>query len=149
MPFTPRRPRQNLPLDLMALRAEGRANPLAIPSGLPPDIDTLLALLAPLFWKRARLIVQPFLATNVGEPVQIRPQESRTYFFIQNQSGATQMVVNFGRPGSGLAGVPVDGVILGAGLGFYEPIAVPQDAIYVGAAAAGTPGVIVYALAGG
>jgi hypothetical protein len=160
-----RRPRQNLPLDLVALRraadgADYSAREAPGPSaGLPPDFqvnqeraasgsifnlssEQLEKLLVGI-WRRGNLIIQPFSATNVA-PIQIRPQESRFYCFIQNQSGLNQISVNFGRPAGPLGIVPVDGIVIAPNFGFYEPIMVPQDSISVMAAGVNTPGIIIY-----
>jgi hypothetical protein len=154
-----------LPLDLIALRraAEGAAYSAheapGASAGLPPDFrisperapagDSFnlsteqLQLLLTGIWRRGNLIVQPFVATNAA-PIQIRPQENRFYCFIQNQSGANQISVNFGRPAGALGIVPVDGIVIAANFGFYEPIMVPQDSISVMAAGVNTPGIIIY-----
>lgn len=127
-----------------------------LPAGLkPPPIkpgpsgqqfyltqDQLEALLTAV-WKRGNLIVQTFVASNAG-PIVLRPQEKRYYFFIQNQSAVNQLSVNFGRAAGPLGIVPVDGIVVAPNFGFYEPLMVPQDAISVMAAGAGTAGVLIY-----
>ncbi len=118
-------------------------------SGLPPSqsvagltVEQLAALLDSI-WRRGNLVVKPFMAQLVSTG-PILTAEYRSYFFLQNQSGAQQLFLNFGRA-PGTANTPQDGVIIGANLGAYEPICVPQDDIYVTASANNTPGVIVYA----
>lgn len=140
---------QNQPLDLIALREAGKVPMLPPPgalqnvAGLNADaLNALVEMLRPIIWKKSRLLVRPFLAQAAS--AQILPEEDRSYFMIQNMSGAQQIVVNFGREANP-AVVPIDGFLIGANLGFYEPLAVPQDAIHVAATAANTPGVIVYA----
>lgn len=138
-----------VPLDLIALRSARPSGPVVpqLDGGVAPVQLTLeqLTELLRAIWRKGELIVQPFLASNVGNPVQIRPAESRSYVMVQNQSGANQIFVNFGRPPGVAGGTPIDAFILGANLGFYEPICVPQNEIYVSAAAAATPGVLVWA----
>jgi hypothetical protein len=138
-----------VPLDLVSLRSARESGPYA-PGEQPGTrivqltIEQLTELLRAI-WKRGELIVTPFLATNAGNPQLIRPAEGRSYCMIQNQSGGAQIFVNFGRPPGPVAGAPIDAFILGANLGFYEPIMVPQNEIYVSASAAATPGVLVWA----
>ena len=168
----PRHPRQNLPLDLIALRRSSRGAGYAAPqpggasAGMMPVIneqslgpqaapgsaegDPTFALTAEQFrlllqgiWRRGRLIVQPFLATNVA-PLVLRPQEPRYYCFIQNQSLVNQLAVNFGRPAGFPGIVPVDGIIIPPNFGFYEPLMVPQDEISVTASGINTPGILIY-----
>lgn len=135
------------PIDLMRIQ-RGEVGP-RLPGAPSPSLDGLsvddLRALLSAIWRRGNLITVPFIATNAGNPIKILSAEPRSYFFIQNQSGANNIIVNFGRPPGAAAAVPADGVIIGAGLGGYEPICVPQDDVYVFASAAATPGVIVYA----
>ena len=165
------RRRQNLPLDLIALRrtalgGDYSAREAAGPSaGLPPDFRLTVGSPPPgtpppganiiyfspeqfeqlliASWRRGNIIVQPFIA-NAAAPLVIRPQEKRFYLFIQNQSAVNQISVNFGRDAGALGIVPVDGVILAPNLGYYEPLMVSQDTISVRASGAGTPGVLLY-----
>ena len=110
--MTRRFSRQNLPLDLVALRSATGAGS-SVPAGelyyhLAPDqFDRLLAAT----WRVGRVIVQTFLATNVA-PLVLRPQESRYYLFIQNQSALASMVVNFGTPAGAFGIVPTNGIII-------------------------------------
>lgn len=111
------------------------------------DGDAFSTLLRTL-WKKAKVLTQPFVATNAG-PIQLLPEQSdRCYFFIQNQSGVNQIVVNFGAPAGATGLIPVNGVVIQPLPGFYEPIAIPSNEVWVSASAANTPGIIVYALQG-
>lgn len=160
----PRITRQNLPLDLIALRRNAEGGGYAAPSDidplakLPPNmgmgeggpLDKTFALnwkqletLLLASWRQGRLIVQPFIATSAA-PIIVRPQEPRFYLFIQNQSVVNQLSVNFGRPAGALGIVPVNGIIIAPNFGFYEPLMVPQDEISIIASGVGTPGIVIY-----
>jgi hypothetical protein len=157
--------RQNLPLDLIALRhsAVGDQYPaqetIGPSAGLPPSLrpkekeqvmasmiyfsPEQLEKLLIASWRRGRIITQPFLAQAVAASL-LRPQEPRFYLFIQNQSAVNTLVVNFGRDAGAATIVPVDGVVIAANFGFYEPLMVSQDTISVRASGANTPGVLLY-----
>lgn len=106
----------------------------------------VFALLLRTLWKKTKVLTLPFVATNAA-PINILPEQpERCYFFIQNQSGVNQLVVNFGAPAGATGLIPVNGVILQPLPGFYEPIAVPTNEVWVSASAGSTPGIVVYAL---
>lgn len=130
--------RAGLPLDLLSVVQRAGITPGQSAAGL--TVEQLVLLLSAI-WRRGNLVTKPFMA-NLA-PQMLLPAEARSYLFIQNQSGAQQIFANFGRPP--VATTPIDGVILGANLGAYEPICVSQDAIYVSASANATPGIAVYA----
>lgn len=145
------RPGSNLPLDLIALRAAHQPRDITQPrevevAGVPLRLseDQFQRLLDAVF-RRANIVMQTFLATNAA-PIQLRPQEKRSYLFIQNQSVANNMVLKTGASPSAFGTVPADGIIVPANLGFYEPIQVPQDSLWIIAAAAATPGLLIYAV---
>ena len=160
------RRRQNLPLDLIALRRTATGGAYDAREAIGPNAGLPASLIAPpapktpagsqiyfspeqleqlliASWRRGTIIVQPFVATNTG-PTQISPAGKRFYLFIQNQSAVATIVVNFGRAAGATGVVPTDGVIIAANFGFYEPLMVSQDAISVRASAAATPGVLLY-----
>lgn len=93
-------------------------------------------------WRRADVFMQPFLAGTV--PLLLRPTEKRQYLFIQNQSAANQFTLGINQAPDPPTAVPANGLIIPINLGFYEPLIVPQGEIWVVAAVANTPGVLLY-----
>lgn len=94
---------------------------------------------------RNRGDLQQIPFTAQVQAAKLREGETRDYVFIQNQDGANQLIVGFGNP-PGIAGtVPVNGLIIPPNLGFYEPLVVPQNDIWVIASAANTPGLLLIA----
>lgn len=80
---------------------------------------------------------------NFGlEDVQIRDQEKRLYFLIQNTSAVGDMLLGFGSP-------PITGgtLVLVPGAAF-EPFTVPTNDIYVRGTAAGMTGILIIAVEG-
>ncbi|MGH6795933.1 MAG: hypothetical protein ACREDH_12250 [Methylocella sp.] len=124
--------------------------PIQVPDNAAPSpSDTRLApdqleRLLRGIWRRGDLFMQPFV--TLANPIRLRPAEKRNYFFLQNQSAATQIVLGIGQP-PGPAGVaPVNGLVIDFNLGFYEPLVIPQGEIWVGAAVVGTPGILLYSV---
>jgi hypothetical protein len=70
--------------------------------------------------------------------LMLRPREHRYYCAVQNQS-ANQIVLSIGRPPANIN----DGIIVGANLGFIEPLVVPQQELWVLASGAGSAGCIL------
>lgn len=98
----------------------------------------LLELAFKAVWGKVTIVPQPFNASNVAV-LQIRPQEERTYFLVQNNSGSTMYI------GIGYEPTANTGVQLPPG-GVYEPLKIPQNEIYVlGSTPAGQAGVVLYA----
>lgn len=120
-------------------RAQITAGPSESDTPLPPwQFSQLLDAL----WRRNNVFMQPFLAGAV--PILLRPAEKRQYLFIQNQSAANQFTIGINQAPDPPAAVPANGLIIPINLGFYEPLVVPQGEIWVVAAAANTPGVLLY-----
>lgn len=87
---------------------------------------------------KVNIVMQPF---NIGAvAVSIRPEESRRYLFIVNNSAANNLFIGFGQPPTGA----VTDFFIPAG-GFYEPLKVPQNEIFFLGAGANTRGQILYA----
>jgi hypothetical protein len=79
-----------------------------------------------------------FVASD-SAAIQVRPQEDRTYFIVQNNSGAPMYI------GIGYAPSPTTGLILPAN-GVYEPYQVPLNEIFIlGTSNSGQNGVVLYA----
>lgn len=92
---------------------------------------------------RGELIPTPFTATL--NPQLIRPAERRSYFFLQNQSAANQIVLGFGSQPGPAGATPVAGLIIAPNFGFYEMLVfVTQQPIWVVASAAPTPGIMLH-----
>lgn len=104
----------------------------------PAQFNMLLAAI----WRQCNLFVLPFLAGLV--PIQLRPAEPRRYVFIQNQHATQLLSLGIGQQPGPVVSVPSNGVIIDAAFGWFEPIAVPQDELWILADTANTPGVLVY-----
>lgn len=102
--------------------------------------DQFTALIRTI-WKQGTIAQYPFTVGTAA--VRLRPAEPRQYVFLQNQSGANQMALGIGKPPSAVGVTPVDGLVIGINLSFYEPILVPQDELWIVAAGAGTPGLLL------
>lgn len=89
--------------------------------------------------KRVNFVPQPF-SVGAGNPVgSIRPEEHRSYLLIQNTHATQILYIGFGYvPNAG------NGLVLGPG-GFYEPLWVPQNEIWIVGSGAGTTGLLLYA----
>lgn len=91
---------------------------------------------------RGQLLTIPFVA-NVA-PLQIRPAERRSYMILQNQHAANQIIMGFGQPPGPAGAVPISGLVIAPGFGFYEMlVAVSQDPVWVRSDAANTGGVLL------
>lgn len=78
-----------------------------------------------------------FLAQQAS--AQILPQQpGRYYFFIVNNSAASQIYVGFDADAN-----IGNGLVLDINYGFYEPWIVPTNAIHVSAQANNTPGYLI------
>lgn len=99
-------------------------------------------------WRKVNVLTKPFVATNAanGAISVLDAQPNRSYLFIQCQSGVGQLIGNFGRPPGAVGSIPADGIIIGAYPGFYEPLAVPSDQLWMAASAPNIPGFLIYAL---
>lgn len=102
------------------------------------DWAQLFEVLLDAINRRAHFTLVPFTATTaaLGGPLRLRPEEPRRYCLIQNTS-ANQLFVGFQSPPT-----PANGLLIGAG-GFFEPLWVPQDEIWLLGGAAGTTGMAV------
>jgi len=113
----------------------------------PPDMQR--AMPAPQFdalvkatRQQGSLQTLPFTADT--EAVMYLPrQESRTYLFVQNQDGASQIVVGIGKAPT-VSGTTANGLIIAAGLGFWEPLVCPSDEIWILGMAAGLQGFLIW-----
>lgn len=105
----------------------------------PEQLDALIRAT----FRQNDTFILPFVVGT--DPVQLRPAENRRYLFVQNQSGANNMALGINGPPGPLTGVPVNGLVIPTNFGFYEPLVVPQGEIWIVAAAANTPGVLIYA----
>lgn len=137
----------------------GRTSPTVRPHGpspVPAHLPTVKAFLSDdqferllrSIWREVDVLMLPFVATNAaGGAIQLLPQHTRrSYLFIQNQSGAAQLICNFGSPPGAIGTIPANGIIIGAFPGFYEPIAVPRNELWVAASAPATPGLLIYSI---
>lgn len=119
----------SLPLDLMneaGLKKQAG-------SGLDPFWNDLLQAVR----RRSIFNQQAFLFdTNVR---RLRPYEERGYLIIQNVDPAASLYIGFGITPTATAGIN-----LAPGGGYYEPIQVPQNEIYVVGTATGN-GIIITA----
>lgn len=81
----------------------------------------------------------PFTAP-LANAIIVRPEEQRTYFLIQNTHPTSQLLVGIGyEPNADT------GIIIGPN-GYYEPIRIPQNEIWVrGVGVAACTGVVLYA----
>lgn len=126
--------------------------PVALPGSTPEGAaaaqtgrlapDQFQQLLAAV-WRQSELFMLPFVVGAV--PLRLRPAEKRTYLFLQNQSLLNNMALGFNEPPGPVASVPTAGVVIPANFGFYEPLNCPQGEVWIVAAAANTPGILVYA----
>lgn len=80
-------------------------------------------------------------ATVGTSPVLVRPSEERMYLIIQNTSLAATLYVGVGYPPTTL-----NGLILAANGGAYEPSVIPQGDIWLLASGAATNYVLLYAV---
>lgn len=108
------------------------------------DPDQYLALLRSIY-RKVDILTKPLIATNAGAISALPEQKNRTYLFIQNQSGVNQIVINFGQPPGATGLVPVNGLVISPFPGFYEPLAVPAQELWISASAPNTPVFILYA----
>lgn len=134
----------------------GGSTGLSLPGGLPAlpvpplgpsEADAPLppwqyeALVAAL-WRQAAVFMQPFTVGTTA--ILLRPAENRKYLFLQNQSATQNMALGLNQPPGPLTGSPVSGLVILSNFGFYEPLVVPQGEIWIIAAAAATPGILLY-----
>jgi hypothetical protein len=127
-----------------AVSGIGEQQPSEIEAALTALVYDQFRILIESVYRQGNLVQVPFMA--MIEPVLIRPSEARNYCFVQNQSGAAQIVISFGQQANAASATPVNGCIIGANLGFYEPICVPQDDLWISASADNTPGLLIVAL---
>lgn len=126
------------PVDLFHSQQNSRlpAPPSTPAYQLPPvdhspvtiDVAQIQALISAMYGKAPMLPV-PFVCTapnGVSTPLRIRPAEDRFYMFIINYDVAATITVNV-KPPTGVN----DGVMLAASSGFWEPLKVPQEEIWV------------------
>lgn len=112
-----------VPVDLMRTQSSRRGSggfQSTGPNGNPrSEIESLIAAM----FGAVNFNQQPFtFATTI---IRLRPQEERAYLLIQNTDVALTMYVGFGlQPGT------TTGLIILAG-GYYEPLRVPQNEIFV------------------
>lgn len=90
--------------------------------------------------RQGNFVSMPF--TTTADAIQLRPQESRTYFIIQNTSPALSLLIGFGA-------VPTaqNALVLTAGSS-YEPFTIPTNEIYVLGSGVGALGLLIYAVDG-
>lgn len=138
----------SLPLDLISGRVPP-IPPIAPSAALPPapylgpttNVGPVL-----INGRMVNMLRRAFIAINTA-PLSVLVAQSRSYLFIQNQSGVAQLVFAFGVAPGAAGVIPVDGEILGPGLGAHEyDQIIPQDELFVLGAAASVPGVVFYAL---
>lgn len=97
-------------------------------------------------YRQGRMKDIPFLAVNTGAQLLLPAQDFRSYIFIQNQSAGDQIIVRFGQAPSFGPGVQGLGVVIPPNFGFYEPILVPLDEVWIIGGAASVPGILLYAV---
>lgn len=137
----------SLPLDLLTRNVPSVASGPSVPA-LPYVGPAQPAGKMTVAGRQVSMLKRAFIAVNTA-PISILVAQSRAYLFIQNQSGVSQMVFSFGVPPGAAGIIPVDGEILGPGLGAHEydgSGAIPNDELWVLGAAAQVPGVVFYAL---
>lgn len=111
--------------------------------GVPHDpvylpVEQITALIS-AFWRKAKLLPQPFVV-GINNPLLVRAAEDRYYFFLINYDPLNTLTVNFGKAPAGVN----DGIKLQPN-GFYEPLAIPQQDIWLLGGAAGVVGELVVA----
>lgn len=113
-----RPPRPRDPLHRQARGPVGQIN-----QDLP---DWLQSIIAAVQRKGTFLTLTDTASATPSNPL---PTESRTYFVIQNQSAAINLIVGFDTQATLASG---GGIVIPAGSA-YEPLLVPQNAIWVSA----------------
>lgn len=103
------------------------------------------ALLLRIIKRQYTVLSKPFLATNTSVQSILPEQPTRTYLFIQNQAAAALMSVGFGNAPGTPGVIPVNGLVIAANLGYYEPLICPTDELLVIGSAANVPGFLIYA----
>lgn len=99
--------------------------------------DTVAAEMLSRVEKRVIFNAIPF---SVGATVQrLRPEEDRYYFIIQNTHPTNFLYIGFGYEPNQATGLSI------GPNGYYEPLWVPQNEIYLLANNASTTGIILYA----
>ena len=84
------------------------------------------------------MTVQPFSVGAVA--TLVRPEEERRYFFIQNTHAANNLFLGIGFAPTAIYCIQIPA------LGFFEPLWVPKNEIWIAGSAAATTGAIGYAL---
>ena len=132
-------PMRDIPPDLRARQVASGINSQAA-QVYSEEKGTINQLVQPEYFKALRrqgyFITQPFTVTT--DPQIIRPLESRTYFFIQNLSTASDLYVGFGTIPNGQYGLTL---VSGAA---YEPFTIPTNEIYLAAQSGTVTGFIIY-----
>lgn len=90
------------------------------------------------FNRRVKFFAVPF--TGGTAVIQLRPEETRQYLFIQNTHATQILYVGFGYEPTATTGMQI------GPRGFYEPYWIPQNDIQVLANGAATTGLLLYAV---
>lgn len=89
--------------------------------------------------RRADFQSIPFVTT--ANALRLRPAEERVYFFIQNLDPVNRLLIGFDIPPTAAA---ANSVNMGPN-GFYEPLIVPQNEIWILGSVVGTFGILLFA----
>lgn len=88
--------------------------------------------------RQCTFLSQPIVVGTT--PQLIRTREDRTYFMIMNTDAVNSLYVGFDYEPT-----PANGVVLSS-KNAYEPFQVPTNDIWVAGSAAGTTGILIYAI---
>lgn len=137
-----RLPIQGDAIDLEAVKQARfrRGAPIYVPE-TPEEIFLFirdrLDMLQKDFNRRVRFLSVPFTAGTAS--AVLRPEEPRSYLFVQNTHATQILYVGFGFVPTTTTGMQI------GPQGFYEPYFIPDNDIQILGSGAGTTGILLYA----
>ncbi len=139
------------PVDLVALRSapEAPQNHPALSQPAPGSSPVVLSreqfdALTHAPNRTMPMQTRPFAVTTTPALI-LDNQPTRGYLFVQNQDAASNIVVGFGQAPS-VSGTVANGLIIPPNLGYYEPLAVPTDELWIMSTAGTVAGFVLFSV---